>query len=142
MPDLKSLIAELEAAKEGSRGLSDKVLLACEWTTSDGKDARERYWCSPGGKYYDWWDDPHARSRTGPPLKRPDPTRSLDDALTLVPEEEDWRLHQIRERWDGSWDVFLLCRGARHPDDADVQGNGATRELASCIAALKAREAA
>ena len=86
MADLKPLIAELEQAKEGSRELSDRVLLAVGWTTSDSKDTRARFWRSPEGEDYDWWDDPHARSRGGPPLKRPSPTESLDDALTLVPE--------------------------------------------------------
>lgn len=129
MTDLKSLIAELEQAKEGSRKLSDKVLLACGWTTSDDKDTRKRFWCSPEGEYYDWWDDPHARSRDGPPLKRPSPTESLDAALTLVPKGWMWEL-------DSSGGAELNAGWGK----AFVLASGSSPALALCIAALKARE--
>ena len=141
MADLKPLIAELEAAKGGSRELSDRVLLAVGWTTSDSKDTRARFWRSPEGEDYDWWDDPHARSRGGPPLKRPSPTESLDDALTLVPKNCGWHVD-----YDGEACIFRLEKGkgqAGWPIIGECDNSKRHYEPAHalCIAALKARDA-
>ena len=57
------LIARLEAAEEGSRRLSDDCLLATGW---------HEYQITPGNVRY---------------IKdRPDPTRSIDAAMKLVPD--------------------------------------------------------
>ena len=76
---MDTLIAELEAATEGSRELSDKVALAIGWKNEiHGDEARgyfvPRYatWTSPEGVQQppnEWWP---------PPV-----TQSLDAALTL-----------------------------------------------------------
>lgn len=84
--DLKPLIAELESAKEGSRKLSDKVLLACGWRYEkvedgigfSGKPQQRDAWIDPTGV-------PWMRSVAS---NRPSPTESLDDAVAMVPEQD------------------------------------------------------
>lgn len=59
----------------GSRELSDEVLLACGWE-------RQKH-----GPMYFRWHSPNGRGFEGTDIQyRPDPTRSVDDALALVPE--------------------------------------------------------
>ncbi len=64
MTDLTTLLAEIEAAPEGSRELSDEMLLAHGWKRDVSRGA---YWYTPDGHY------------TG--ITRPDPSRSLDAKL-------------------------------------------------------------
>ncbi len=137
MTDLKSLIAELERAKEGSRTLSDKVLLACGWSYEPN-----RY--GPGGPQWGGgglWTDPLGIG-TAASDPRPSPTESLDAALTLVPEG-----------WCGGgrlvglppYGMELLATDGlkvRLPGPKLVSSSGATPALALCSVALKAREAA
>jgi hypothetical protein len=71
------LISRLESAAEGSRELSDDVLLACGWEkTFDGVAC-------------DYWAPPHTAGRVYSD-NRPSPTESVDDALELVPEGWTW----------------------------------------------------
>lgn len=65
------LIARLEAVAEGSRELSDEVLLICGWRTEERGEIEIDLWWSPEGR--------RVFSSC-----QPDPTRSLDAALSLV----------------------------------------------------------
>ena len=113
---LALLIADLEAATEGSRELSDRVLLACG--------------CRPIGSYggeYGWKDQHDCE------IGEPDPTRSLDDALAQVPEglalSLDWPFEILPVR--ASW---------RFVGEVRSWVDAATAPLAVCIAVLKAQE--
>lgn len=129
---MDTVIAELEAATEGSRELSDRVAVAIGWKqTVHGDEARgyfvPRYltWTSPDGAQQppgEWWP--------------PSVTQSLDAALSLVPE--GW-----------GWDVMHDSVAAVRPPDSEgddelaiwgLTPNG-TPALALCIAALRARQA-
>ena len=134
MTDLKSLIAELEQAKEGSRELSDKVLLACGWRYEkiadgvgfSGKPRQQDTWIDPTGV-------PWTRSVKS---KRPSPTESLDDAMTLVLECSyiDMTIEPVRE------DCDRVCLAViRIDNDTRFSGTSTTPALTLCIAALKAR---
>lgn len=76
MPDLKSLIAELEKAKEGSLELGEAVSLATGWKHVDSPFGPVLHLeeCSGREKYCN--------------CVRRNPTLSLDGALTLVPEQD------------------------------------------------------
>lgn len=72
MPDL---IADLEAASEGSRELSDRCLTAVGWTYHN-----KPFWCYPN---------------------RPDPTRNLQDTVdVMVPKGAPWSISQSDDRDD------------------------------------------
>jgi len=86
MSDVSDLLERLEKATEGSRGLSDAVLFAAGWRINYGaeqlkglspEDLADAYdggcWYPPGEKFN--WIHGHLR---------PDPTRSLDAAMTLL----------------------------------------------------------
>ena len=128
MTDLSSLIAKLEAATEGSRELSDEVLIACGWKRGVvGKPPlQSAYWKTPDGQRMGWEDD-----LTSGGVERPDPTQSLDAALTLVPSDCAWDV------WGPVSGNAQLMRGSGEIIEA-VAGNAI---LALCIAALKARAA-
>lgn len=76
---MTDLLTDLRAAKEGSRELSDQVLLAWGWTTTKvgmlaitgGGGGEDTVWVSPTGALTQ---------------HRPSPTESVDDALAGVPE--------------------------------------------------------
>lgn len=68
-----SLMSRLRDAAEGSRELSDEVLLALGWK-------RAPSWRSPDGKVF-----PHAI---------PNPTVSLDDAVALVGTKYQWTIEE------------------------------------------------
>ena len=137
MADL-SLIAELEAAKEGSRELSDEVLLMCGWSYEPN-----RY--GPGGPQWGGgglWTDPLGIG-TAASDPRPSPTESLDAALTLVPEGWIWEIsNTVGCGGDVSGGFAWVQPADVRPPGAHHQAKGATPALALCIAALKAREAA
>lgn len=67
---MTDLISRLQVAPAGSRELSDEVLLGMGWETKEA-------W----GRSY--WVPPEGLARR--PNDRPNPTRSLDDALALLP---------------------------------------------------------
>lgn len=130
---LPELIAELERAEEGSRELSDKVLLAAGWqrlTKGAAKQPGDTGWRMPDGAPL-YSTHPHL-------FGAPDPTRSLDAALTLVPEGWIWRCD------GGSGSGFAVIGkptakgnfGLPHKYCAGAM----TPALALCIASLRARE--
>lgn len=113
MTDLSDLIARLEAATEGSRELSDEVLVALWVTRDDG-------WVKPNGDVCEWGDEPNC-------------TESLDDALGLVPEGWGWMV----EGRHGKGQATVYLTGDEHwPLLA-----AATPALALCAAILRAKEA-
>lgn len=125
-----SLADQLQSATEGSRELSDQVLLACGWRFDDTGDARSSCWRAPGGKGYDYWDDPHAVTRHEIP-KRPDPTRNLQDAVSLA-RYVDMHWLELFEN------AMIHMRHALHPAGALMI------EIACCwicATAVKAHEA-
>ncbi len=117
---MKDLIAELEAAPEGSRELSDKVLLAIGWI---GQSAASQQ----AGILIPHWKSPDGRDV--PSGLRPSPTESLDAALTLVPEGYGFAMYAVS--------------GGQY--EATVQSGGScikpSLPLALCIASLRARQA-
>ena len=135
--DLKSLIAELEQAKEGSRELSDRVLLAVGWL---GQSASSKV----AGILVPHWKSPDGRDVLVD--LRPCPTTSIDAALTLVPEGfaiEDFMI------WPGHPASLTILGTHKDGDkywhnssDGRWKGEAVTPPLALCIAALKARDAA
>lgn len=128
MTGIEQLIADLEAAEVGSRGWSDRVLLALGWTTKKSKRYLEELWQSPRDEHY-----VDVESAVGP-YNRPDPTRSVDDALTLMPE-------RFKNNWELSKDGY--CSARLYTEDASeiVMGNhDDSVVLALCIALLSAKQ--
>ena len=129
---MTDLIARLEAAPEGSRELSDEVLLAVGWEHIDTGDVREEQWVSPGGMYF----------IVSP---RPDPTRSIDDALKwMVPEGWSvanlWQAFKSKPTNQPWWGAKLRRDEPYYFIPPSVLGRP-TPALAITIAALKAKEA-
>ena len=119
MTDLAALIAKLEAAAEGSRWLSDRVLEAVGWAPPDGA----KLWM------------PHAEP------ERPDPSRSIDDGVALVPEGYAWFVESedrstVTEKIRPCASVWKLGGYCTINETAFA----ATPALALSIAALKAQE--
>ena len=120
---MTDLIKRLEEAAEGSRRLSDEVLLACGWELFyDYADRRKvpYDWKTPDGRIVGYGE-------------QPDPATSIDDALTLIPE--GWALTNMR----AIKDHFCVCLDNK-PECTVVCGSGKTIALAICAAALRARE--
>ena len=119
------LIRDLEAATEGSRELSDRVLLACGWAVHKASELTPTWFVDPTGKRHI-----HSLSQGLRVGTLTDPTRSLDDALALVPEDDEhanWR--QIIQS------AFIIMQ--------TVWAEPYTLKLfilAVCIAVLKAQE--
>jgi hypothetical protein len=137
MPDtaltIDRIISRLEAAPEGSRELGYEVLLASGWshvknpTSKDGMGALyAKRIKKPNGWIINYADAPN-------------PTRSLDAALTLVPEGLEFSIERRHSKGMRPAYASIWSTGAR---DVDFHANGdaATIELALCIAALKAQE--
>lgn len=125
-----ALISKLEKAKEGSRAMSDGVLLVLGWTQSkpDHWKIGELAWKIPQGE---WAGQP------------PDPTRDLQDAVDLVPE--GWIVADLRQRinppvWH--WYCALSYLTAKFESfDIRPDTEAPTPALALSIAILKALEA-
>ena len=81
-----ALISELEAAKEGTRALSDKVLVALGQLSESHKLMPDR----------------------------PDPTRDLQDIADLVPEDMKWGVDST-EAWVGQGDDEDAWGNAKTP---------------------------
>jgi len=141
-PSLDELIAKLEAADEGSRTLDGDIAEALPDVTGLAEAQRrnantlKRHHCG----------QPHQWGRSTPTWERWTPdcyTTDLHDALALMPG--GWFLAHMSDgvsfeprQPDSIW--FLTCSVELQPTyDASVEGDGATRALAACIAALKAR---
>lgn len=124
------LISRLETAAEGSRELSDEVLLALGW--SDNDDEIEGYWIPPEG------------GRWGDRGERPDPTRSIDDALGLM--LDGWWVHHIHEArdietWRANYRFNAKICPPKNLTSPAFPSNGSTIPLAVCAALLRAKEA-
>ncbi len=133
------LIAKLQAAPEGSRELSDEVLLAAGWTREShihpglsadyGENVEYWEWTQPNG-------DPCPRYHLGG-QNLPCPTTSLDAALTLVPEGAQYCLGCLS-------DTRVSVRGVSRYHAWVMEQEtvyAPTPALTLCIAALKARSA-
>lgn len=106
------LAARLEAATEGSRELSDEVLVACGWTVDPGL-----FWRKPDG--WHCHDD------------APDPTRSVDDSIALIGERRWYIAASARDDMGG----YFVQVGK-------PTAHAATPALALCAAIVKGVEPA
>lgn len=121
--DKPSLLSRLQSAPEGSRELSDEVLYELGW-----RGQACAYWSTPGNKM---WVEKESR---------PDPSRNLKDAVSLVPE--GWRYLMDKRpyaesRVDG-YRAEVYRQGSPETPEAHW---GPTMPLALCIAIIKAHEA-
>ena len=114
-----SLISRLQDATEGSRELSDSVLLVMGWKHVPASNS---------------WYEQDNTYRGGAP-DRPDPTRNLADGLALMPKGWGWLLET---QGDECFATVNYPVYGHHHLFKDVPG--ATPELAMIIAALHARE--
>ncbi len=114
---LSDLIERLEQATEGSRELSHATCKAAGWREKNG------CWSPPGLDAFQW-------------VSTPDVTRSIDAALTLVPEGWVPHMHfaDPMQKTD-SHDCILGWPGTK-----EVGAYGKTMPIAIVIAALKAIE--
>lgn len=123
---MSDLIKQLEEAEEGSVKLDECVLLAIGW---------RREW-------QDWFP-PGEENRLVSQGALPQPTRSIDAALALVPDA--WQGIWVGEEWTGphktperTKGIASLRRGLHSYVVAEAEAK--TPALALCIAALRARE--
>lgn len=127
---MNTLIAELEAATEGSRELDAEI-----WWDVKPSQARTTYWNGATGKPHPLIDLPRSGlGYHGVCVSAPHYTTSLDAALTLVPEGWWW---VINSGTQGLAKAILGARGS----DAGAHEDAHTPALALCIAALRARQA-
>ena len=128
---MTDLITRLKSATEGSRELSDDVLRAWGWT--------RRLWNYPRQLDKEWcWFEPECTAE--PVTERPDPSRSVDDAIAGVPGGMIWRCGGPPRHW------CIIGRpspkGSFHNAGGKyVSCNAPTPALALCIAIEKARAA-
>jgi hypothetical protein len=117
--EVSMLAKRVEQASGPDRALADAALLACGWTQQFLFEWSEPAWWSPGGGSMSRWS-------------LPDPTDSLDAALTLVPQGHRFRLWHHHTGKFGA-DVF--------PDGGGTVSrstNATTPALALCAAAVRA----
>lgn len=132
----QELIERLERATGPDRELANDVLFACGWSAHEigMGDVRSTVWTSPDG--HDHLDGDH-----------PDPTRSLDAALTLVPGGWAWSVHSesiyaTGHHKDPRAELAQPVETQFGPGfGIRAQINAKTPAIALCIAALKARAA-
>ena len=135
---MNDLIAKLESAKEGSDELDGRI-----WCELNGKRFKEAFESHIWHSCSVFYTEPPKRTQRVQ-NKIPNYSRSLDAALTLVPE--GWHVSKIANYWgyfpgpelgDKGWVAIL--RQLRGPlEDAEAYGRPSAA-LALCIAALKAR---
>lgn len=120
------LLARLERATGPDRELDRDIAMACGWRCKTPDGATTLYWRRGN---YSWTreDNDH------PPLY----TASFDAALTLVPE--GWTRAVDATAPECRIDVDLFEPGSH---GAQVRGTHDSEPIATCIAALKAREGA
>lgn len=127
MTDLDKLIADLEAATEGSEALDLRIAIAI------GQPAQ----CEAEGQFGGYQILPSFQRFT----------RSVDAALTLLPKGYGWQGEFPTPSGDAG---FRSMRPGTAADGEDMEGGtvvnrlarAATPALALCIAALRARAAA
>ena len=120
------LLERLYAATEGSRELSDEVLLALGWRRKEGPYSQPAMWWKPPFEPSTWRE------------RRPNCTESVDDALSLVPEGWHWTAGNSRT-WSG--DVQSRASIFRPDIHGYIRADAPTPALALCIALIKAHEA-
>lgn len=124
MTDLSGLIARVEKASGPDRELGFEILLSCGWRrTCVGFFCGPIYhWSSPDGSL--------SYSEDGMPC----PTRSIDAALTLLPEGLSVKMgNDYGPCWAGIW-IKTNCNFSEF-------GRAATLPLALLAAILRARQA-
>ena len=125
----KDLIAELEAAPEGSRELDRRVLLALGWHI----DADGYWWARNGNLGFDGEKETHLL---------PQPTTSFSAALILVPKRWRWEAADYGGDQDGPRAALWRGIPAEHIDDLQHYGAfGNTPALALCAALCKVEQA-
>jgi hypothetical protein len=116
---MTSLIARLQLATGPSRELGDEVLIACGWTK------------------FRWNSAPRWRRHDGVSIHavtRPNPTASIDAALTLIPEGFAWSVQFSNSMLADAW-----LYPPDYDGDIEFKGHAATTAIALCIAILKSR---
>lgn len=126
MTTLSDIIARLEKAAGPDSKLGREVLLACGW--------RQTYYGHLYGPLYQWSSPCGRYSFKDDDFDQFDPTRSIDAALTLVPE--GWVRCVDATAPDAGVRVDLYPPIGRQP----VAGDHKKEAVATCIAALKALE--
>jgi hypothetical protein len=131
---VKSLIAKLEQAPEGSRELDTEILcltLGGDWYVKNQyEDGSGKWLCYSRTRFTDK-DKQHPTCRTAPHY-----TTSLDAALTLVPEGWEWAVST------GYAEIFPPdFSPSDNPNSVMVAASvRRTPALALCIAILKANK--
>ncbi len=127
---MTDLLSQLEAATEGSRKLSDEMLLAHGWRPYEvGRFM--------GPIYY--WHGPNGESVSEE--RRPDPSRNLQDAVSLVPEGSGWSVEVDIHEASARIAVPFEDHGQRFiSSDQTFRSDAKTPSLALCIAIIKAHE--
>lgn len=132
MTEIEQLIADLEAAKKGSPGFSEAVVLAltewerkfkpAEWHSEQGIPL----WRNLSLGLHEWghWFD-----------RRPDPSRNIIHVLAMMPEGYSWDVSS-----NGSARIWEKYKTPIISDNGKVfWGMGKTPELALCVALVKER---
>ena len=135
---MSDLIERLESAAEGNRELGDEVLLAAGWRKT------------PVGHFYGpihHWSSPDGRHNYSED-RRPNPTQSLDAAMTLV--SDGWwfvglvsHVQQTKEFQVvrvGNWQARLIPTDRHNPPGIIIGEHKSLPVLALCVAALRAVE--
>jgi len=141
---MTDLATRLEQAPEGSRELSDEVLRAMGFTQPIPEMPGVWHWPES------MWakvDNDMVSGTFGPRRSnRPDPTRSVDDALSLVPE--GWGLEQIcftdkreGDHWKDGVPVLVTAGNyGQGPEYRSADAIGKNLPLALCAALVKMKE--
>lgn len=127
---MEKLIAELEAATEGSRELDGRI-----WWLVDRASANRMYWNAATGKPQPLPNEiPDGLGKFAVQNLAPRYSDSLDAALTLVPE--GWHIQMTGKQGSSGWGICLTSGQLR-----EKIGLAPTPSLTLCIAALRARQA-
>lgn len=118
---IEEFISQLEKATGPDRALADEVLIACGWVADSNDEGEVTAWYDPNGIQHG-------------PLDLPDPTGSIDAALTLVPEWHKWSVACGKR-------VQYVARVAPTKSNHGCSDGecDSTPAIALCIAALRAR---
>lgn len=129
---MDELIAQIEAASGPDRELDAQMSAACR------VGAARWEWAN---NYPEWLARPDGRvelEKNGPSFAAPALTGSIDAAMTLVPEECEWRL-------DSHYNLAGVFAYPVDPESGpycvEYAGESSTPALALCAAALRARAA-
>ena len=129
---LSALIAKLEAATEGSRELDSEIALFLGWKYEKRGNSTKAWWYRPG------IENDYARSSDSYRHQWPNMSwsTSIDAALTLVPK--GWTRDVEATVPELGVDV-MLGDSRQVPQMTFVTGDHKVEAIATCIAALKAR---